>query len=688
MILIQGASASDTAFEQTSLLAHILRDCGVDARLDASGQPSTLPARMRYEAAPLTIETHKTELSGLILVDCDKLSHAKLASLHQLRLAPDAPVIAIGAFEDQGRRMAATAQVSFATARSPLTIDLADHPMVHAAGSAIPCLGVSPVRRDWPPLMGRPAIQIFAPKIEPVSSGLQALTASRSIAPMIYTSSGEKSEWLKRFGPGAHVMSYGEVLPHRLAAMGQILVLADKVDGNYRGKTYLNSHIAAGSVIIDATQDGSYLADGLPVLRGPADLGFLGAYLRETVLPNLDGLADMTSTSTLDAQISPQTFFEGSDIIPVEAPEPPAPAPIAKGLASTWFMPTNGHGLGHAQRCTLVAEALREEGQASGFLAFPSCIGMIRDRGFDAIPLVSRSHLHRHSTANDELNYTRIASTLGPKSTFVFDGGYVFDSVTRSILEHDLSAVWIRRGLWTSAQDNTIPLDRERYFARVITPREGLEELNRPVSGGEAVRDVGPIVRLLDQKFDRTKLRKKLAKKFGAFDELIVTMLGSGVYLDISTQLQMVSSFAEKRDGCLNLIVVWPGSRTPAARFAWQRSRVVSTQNATALAAAADVTVSAAGYNSFHETLYNKIPTIFVPQVATWLDDQLARAELAADMGLAACVAPERPGRVTRELALFLDRGKGADCAASLAKLELPKPGTADAARLIAEMQP
>ena len=48
-----------------------------------------------------------------------------------------------------------------------------------------------------------------------------------------------------------------------------------------------------------------------------------------------------------------------------------------------------------------------------------------------------------------------------------------------------------------------------------------------------------------------------------------------------------------------------------------------------------DLAVSASGYNSFHELLRFGIPTLFIPNRNTALDDQRARARFAADTGLA-----------------------------------------------------
>jgi UDP-N-acetylglucosamine:LPS N-acetylglucosamine transferase len=48
-----------------------------------------------------------------------------------------------------------------------------------------------------------------------------------------------------------------------------------------------------------------------------------------------------------------------------------------------------------------------------------------------------------------------------------------------------------------------------------------------------------------------------------------------------------------------------------------------------------DLVVSASGYNSFHELLSFGIPSVFVPNTGTQLDDQVARARFAAAAGAA-----------------------------------------------------
>jgi UDP-N-acetylglucosamine:LPS N-acetylglucosamine transferase len=160
-------------------------------------------------------------------------------------------------------------------------------------------------------------------------------------------------------------------------------------------------------------------------------------------------------------------------------------------------------------------------------------------------------------------------------------------------------------------------------------------------------------------------------------------MLGGGVASDRSAQLQGLCSLLERRKSCLHLVVVWPGSTVLPTLHLWNNTRVVQTTEALALAQAADLVVSAAGYNSLNEVLYHGIPAIFIPQSAPYLDDQTRRARAASDRGLSVTVLAQELLRLEREVLACLDGGKAALLRARLKLAELPSPGTDAAARLI-----
>jgi len=100
---------------------------------------------------------------------------------------------------------------------------------------------------------------------------------------------------------------------------------------------------------------------------------------------------------------------------------------------------------------------------------------------------------------------------------------------------------------------------------------------------------------------------------------------------------------------------------------------VVLTVDALTLRRAADLLISAARYNSFHEALYPNIPAIFIPQAASYLDDQERRARAASERGLVTTVLSTEFLRLEREVTAFLDGGKSAQVREKLTAEVFPR---------------
>jgi len=402
------------------------------------------------------------------------------------------------------------------------------------------------------------------------------------------------------------------------------------------------------------------------LLSGPSSILSFATYLDSVVLPHRAEIGRRTQQAPWLAKFD-LALLEGQI-----------------GLTRPAAAPTNGSGLGHAQRCSLIAKEVSPE-TTIRFAAFPSCVDMLKNRGFDCLPMVQRSDEFAEEYANDLVNYRRLSSLMQSGDQLVFDGGYVFDSVYRVISATKNPAIWIRRGLWQAGQIHPNALEREHIFSKVIVPAEAFEDLNAVYSRGENIHEVGPIVNTTDgSDVDPATLRNRLSEHFDRpLDTLVVSMLGGGVASDRTVQTQMLCSTLERRSNCLHLVVAWPNAVVPDGIYGWNNTRVVQTQNALNLCRSADLTVSAAGYNSFHELIYAAIPTIFIPQSAPYLDDQEKRARAASDRDLAVLVLESDLMSLGREVNAVLDGGKAADMAAAHAKTVLPDIGNKAAAALI-----
>ncbi|MDX1743654.1 MAG: glycosyltransferase, partial [Ruegeria sp.] len=152
-------------------------------------------------------------------------------------------------------------------------------------------------------------------------------------------------------------------------------------------------------------------------------------------------------------------------------------------------------------------------------------------------------------------------------------------------------------------------------------------------------------------------------------------------------QLQAISGMLEDREDCLHLVVTRPGSKVQPATCGWTNTRVVQTFEATRLCLAADLVISAAGYNSVLEVLYNKIPAILIPQSAPYLDNQERRARALADRDLCAIITEKEFMKLERTVSDCLDQGDLELYRSALEKIELPETGAAEAAQIIAQVK-
>ncbi|MCB2135850.1 MAG: hypothetical protein KDE08_07880 [Rhodobacteraceae bacterium] len=683
MILIEAGERSEKAHDAKVLFASQLAARGYAAGIDEATIPDGLDRNQKYEIAPLLVEMPEQTVRHLIIIGAETISDETLMLIRGYALDPSVQVAATGRFSDLQVLAASRAKIAYAIGREPTMIDIADinaRPLMDASIS--PLLAVGGNAR---PVPARPQVFVFVPPEmieEPMTLPiLSAMDQLPGVALNLITT-GKSKEQIRASRHGhLSVFGYTEMTTTAFAELADIVAFfGESIPGERMAALALDM-MRAGKVVIDCTGSSAFVARGAPALRGPADLAALPNYLDHTVLINLAEIGKRAGDSP---------WLNGNSIERLEKalglrPSLPAETPARRPM--TVFVPTNGNGLGHAQRCSLIAAEMPARDDCV-FAAFPSCVSMVESKGFACLPLVQRSDDHPEEYANDVLNYLRLRRAVRPGDRLVFDGGYVFDSIYRTIKEKRLSAAWIRRGLWLPGQMNPVSLDREKAFEAVIVPTEAFEELNTSTGYGRNTHHVGPVVQQLsDDGTDSEALRARLADRFKLkFDQLVVTMLGGGVAADRSAQLQTLCNLLERRDGCLHLIVVWPGSRVSPAVYGWKRSRPVQTKAALALAAAADLTVSAAGYNSFHEILYHGIPAIFVPQMAAYMDDQQRRAQAAADRGLAVSVLASEMLLLEREVTAFLDKGKAADIRKNLKSIALPAPGNAAAAALIGRL--
>lgn len=683
MILVTSGPRDVRAFSSCIQFARQLAGLGLSVAIDENSVPETLDQTQKFEAVRFLSPINPSEVDHVLIIGAQAISDDLLRDLHRHGFGISTRVTAIGRFATAQARLGAQSKLAYAIGREPDVLDLGEtQPEPFVDNAIAPAVFSSSLNNVVPKT---PRLLIYMPKKRLKGNRwlghLEMLSNSPHFDCQIISEAQGKNRVLKSRFNSIGAYSISELAPETIAQMADILVFFGENIPGERMATLALECMGKGGALLDCTERASFSGTGAPVIRGSTDIAGLSGFLQRSVLPNLAGIRQQMGENPWLEQRKISTLLAE---LGIKFTKPKLSQPKGRAI----FVPTNGVGLGHAQRCSQIAGAMKNRGRV-GFAAFPSCISMLQSKGFDCQTLASKSDSHQDPFANDLLNYVRLSKTVTANDHLIFDGSYVFTGIYRTILENQLSATWIRRGLWQAGQADRTPMEREKAFDQVIIPEEIFAELNTDYSFGENIHKVGPIAQKTElSAAAKLEIRSKLARKFDRpFDKLVVTMLGGGVAADRSAQLQILASQFQSRADCLHLVVVWPNSTISASLFGWDNTHVVRTNRALELCQASDFVISAAGYNSFNEILYHQIPSILVPQMAGFMDNQERRALAASDRGLAVTVMADQLLGLRQNVDAFLDGKKTAEIAAALAENILPERGNTQAARLIEGLQ-
>ncbi len=344
------------------------------------------------------------------------------------------------------------------------------------------------------------------------------------------------------------------------------------------------------------------------------------------------------------------------------------------------LMSSNGVGMGHLTRLLAYLRRLPDEVRAH-------VVSLSQ-----AVPVVARYDVpweyipSQHATGLDSgrwraLFTERVDEVVGRvrPAVLVFDGTHPYAGLDTALEAHPHTrAVWSRRAMWKPGR-NRHQLAKEAWFDLVLEPGDLAAAADRGATVGREATRVRPVT-LLDaaEGSDRSTARAALGLPGGP--PLALVSLGAGTINDTTAELRAAADAARRRG--FEVCVTQP-------QIAADRSlgdvHLVRHYPLAEHLAAFDVSVAACGYNSFHEHLRQGLPTVFVPNASTSLDDQVGRARYAHEAGWSVAVdtlvdggadaALDElldPARTDPEAARRADPGNGAgDAAAHLARLAL-----------------
>jgi len=336
-------------------------------------------------------------------------------------------------------------------------------------------------------------------------------------------------------------------------------------------------------------------------------------------------------------------------------------APIRRSARKTrvLFMSSNGGGLGHLTRLLSMARRLPDDFEPM-FLTMSTGVAAIAAQGYwvDHIPGPKGGPLRNAEwLAYLEKRVTAAIRNLGP-AVVIFDGTFAYRGLTDALgkFPHVLK-IWSRRAMWKpiSARRQAQAVYQTAAFDIVFEPGEFAHEVDDGFTRQhrDRVSALAPMV-LLDE--DELLSREEARAELDIAPDAVAVLLslGAGNINDIDTVVTAVSEILQQHP---EVHLVAARSIIAEARLPETGGRIstIETYPLSRVLRAFDFCVAAPGYNSFHELLAHGVPTLFIPNEKTSLDDQLRRARWGQDAGACFCCHDDDSDGLKRALAELMD---------------------------------
>lgn len=305
-----------------------------------------------------------------------------------------------------------------------------------------------------------------------------------------------------------------------------------------------------------------------------------------------------------------------------------------ENVAQIIFITSNGAGLGHITRLLAIADELPPN-VSREILTLSLAYKQVVDHGIAVhyFPSSEAAEVQPGKWNRIFAEYLIDLFTKKRPRLIVFDGTWVYQSLTDVCRAMNLPIVWVQRGLWKSEVDQASP---QRHSAidvadYVIVPGDYSD--NETVEAGPGVEPVhvDPIVRssrneILSRTAACSELGLDTAKRY------VLINLGGG-------SLGMPESFIKGAADVIHqtnpelypIRLASPLSKdVHSNQYAWA---TITAYPVMKYAAAFEFIVAAGGYNSVQEIAAHGIPSILIPNRATKTDDQVRRVNGMAAQG-------------------------------------------------------
>lgn len=387
---------------------------------------------------------------------------------------------------------------------------------------------------------------------------------------------------------------------------------------------------------------------------------------------------------------APRLFSEeayAARILRLAGPPPEAPSTV-QGLRpnpsrkTALMVPSNGVGIGHASRLLALARRMEDEVEPV-FLSLGQLSSIIEGYGYTAEYSPSHGSINMPMAEWNRWFRLEISDAIAryAPDIVVYDGNNPMPGLVHATMAQGISRLaWVRRAM---CPEKPSPyLGYAQFFDCIIEPGEyaGAVDRGPTVPLRHQVNDVAPI-RLLDADdlLSRDAARAELGLDPNA--PAVLLQLGSGGTRDIIDLLDQIIRDLRRFDGLQIVIAEWSNGALALPR--WPGTHLLRGFPIGRYFNAFDFSISAAGYNTFHEVIAFGLPTIFLANRHPSMDDQGARAEFAQEHGagfdvkedelallptLCRAMLNPQTNAVLRQGCTAFDASNGADAAAALLK--------------------
>lgn len=348
------------------------------------------------------------------------------------------------------------------------------------------------------------------------------------------------------------------------------------------------------------------------------------------------------------------------------------------------FFPTNGVGFGHFTRLLAVAKSMREENPEIEIVFFTTMptLHILAEEGFITFHMPSRYRFENmtptewNTVCEEMLN---LVFELHRPKAFVFDGAFPYRGMLNSIQYQgpEILKIWLRRGSIKKNSKN-IPVESIGLFDAIIRPADSTtEDFSNEHRHNIPIFRTDPIL-LHHNPEEKINLRNKL----GIPQEAIVAyvQLGAGQINEIESDLNLTVDAIQEHENAY--VVIGESMLGVRHSFDDERIKVLRDYPNSKYFDSFDFAVIAGGYNSYHEVVSSRLPSICYPNLETGRDDQLSRASSASSEGAMIVIRKRNREKIRISISRMMDHRVRNKMRSELSSLSKPN-GSSEAAKWI-----